>query len=145
MRSSRLTSGLRDAIATHRIRNSFDSSGGAVRHDLRWAVSISRGGACPRTAPSEPPHRAKSARWGPRGGSAKSACHGSRLRARRGGAPNAAAALGCRGGPVRGHPREANMSRSMRLVDVDFDLCRGYFLGTASPPSVRRWTFTTDC
>src|SRR5437899_12171910 len=91
--------------------------------------AFSRGGSCPRTAPSEPPHRAKSARWGPRGCSAKSACHGSRLRARRGGVPNAAAALGCRGGPVRGHPREANVIRSPHLVDVDVDLCGVSFWG----------------
>src|SRR5438552_15422533 len=90
-------SGPRDAIATHRIRNSLNTSGGAVRRDLRWAVSISRGGACPRTAPS--------------GCSAKSAYHGLRLRARR-------------GGPVRGHPREANVIRSPHLVDVDVDLLR---------------------
>ncbi len=48
-------------------------------------------GSCPRTAPP--------------GARPKSACHGSGLRAGRGGVPNAAAALGCRGGPVRGHPR----------------------------------------
>src|SRR5438876_11541922 len=92
------------AIATHRIRNSFNSSGDAVRRDLPWAVSISRGGACPRPAPS--------------GCSAKSACHGSRLRARR-------------GGPVRGHPREANVTRSPHLVDVDVDLCGVSFLGAS--------------
>jgi hypothetical protein len=34
--------------------------------------------------------------------------------------------LGCRGGPVRGHPREANVIRSLHLVDVD--LSGGWFL-----------------
>src|SRR5436309_12998656 len=46
------------------------SETGSIRQVLArppLALSISRGGACPRTAPSEPPHRAKSARRGPRG------------------------------------------------------------------------------
>src|SRR5947199_9839197 len=61
-------SGPRDAIATHRIRNSLNSSGGAVRRNLPGVSALAVAGPvreCPRTAPSEPPHRAKSAR-GPR-------------------------------------------------------------------------------
>ena len=109
-------SGPRDAIATHRNRNSFNSSGGAVRRDLRWAVSISRGGACPRMSANSPvratPPRTVRAAGTP-GCSAKSACHGSRLRARR-------------GGPVRGHPREANVTGLPHLVGPG----GGQFLGS---------------
>src|SRR6266496_5729431 len=60
-------SGPRDAIATHRIRNSLNSSGGAVRRNLPGVSALGVAGPvreCPRTAPSEPPQRAKSARRG---------------------------------------------------------------------------------
>src|SRR5438552_3676904 len=83
------------AIATHRIRNSFNSSGDAVRRDLPWAVSISRGGACPRS-PVRVLGEKRLSRLTP---------------------------AARRGGPVRGHPREANVTRSPHLVDVDVDLC----------------------
>ena len=64
-----------------------------------------------------PPRRVRAA--GTPGCSPKSACHGSRLRASRGGIPNAATALGCRGGPVRGHPCEAGLATCQILKSLN--------------------------
>src|SRR5439155_3499005 len=79
---------------------------------LCWALSISRGGSCPRTAPSEPPHRAQSARQGTPGVLGEKRL--SRLTPPRpaGRGPQRGTRVGVPRRPVRGHPREANVIRS---------------------------------
>src|SRR5206468_735898 len=93
------------------------------------AFSFSRGGACPRTAPSEPPHRAKSARWGPRGCSAKKRLSRATPPRPAGRGPQRGSRVGVPRRPVRGHPREAKCDSfvAARPRTVSKDLRRGRF------------------